>query len=170
MKYRLIPIVAVFFAAAMVVADPLADFKKWYMKGLPVMVKAMEGKNIGFFEKASTKDFTYTEASGKKSDKKTAIAGLKQMFDSSEKVKLVPKVGAIQNSRAGITVDLTNRFEMITKPGPDKKTHKMVMVQKNRELWVNVDGKWLLKNIADVGPAKSTMDGKPMPAGAMGGG
>jgi len=170
MKYKLILVAAVLFAASMAVADPLADFKKWYMKGLPTMVKAMESKNIGFFQAVSTKDFTYTEATGKKADKKTAIAGLKQMFDTAEKIKLTPKIGVIQNSRAGITVDLTNHFDITTKPGADKKTHKMTMVQKNLELWVNVGGKWLVKNITDVGPAKSTMDGKPMPAGAMGGG
>jgi hypothetical protein len=160
---KLIPILAVVFAAAVAIADNLADFKKWYKGELPSMVKAMEGKNIGFFEKCSTKDFTYTEFGGKSSDKKVALAGLKQMMDSAQKIKFKPTVGAIKSAKGAMTVEVAEFYEMTMKPGPDKKTHKMTVSSKVRETWVKSGGKWLLKNITDLTQGKMTMDGKPFP-------
>lgn len=155
---------------AIAFADDVSDFKKWYVKESPKMVKAMEGKNIAFFEKCSTADFTYKEGSGKVSKKKEALTGLKQMMDTTETIKYKYKIEAVKSAKGGMTVDLLNEYNMTMKPGPDKKKHVMWMEARTRETWVKTGGKWLLKNITDVGTPKMKMDGKPMPAGAMGGG
>lgn len=149
-------------------ADDLADFKKWYTAGLPQMKKAMEGKDLAFFEKCSTADFTYTSG-GRTSKKKEAMVGLKQMFDQTKSLKYTFKITGFKKTKSGMVVTLTNHYEMTMMPGPDKKTHVMVMDQPSRETWKKSGKTWLLTNITDVGTGKATMDGKPFDMSKMGG-
>ena len=150
-------------------ADEVADFKKWYTAGLPQMKKAMESKNLAFFEKSSTADFTYTTA-GQTAKKKDAMAGLKSMFDMTKSLKYSCKITGFKKTKNGIVVNLTNHFEMTMMPGPDKKTHLMVTDQASQETWKKSGKTWLLTNITDIGKGKSTMDGKPFDPSQMGGG
>lgn len=157
MKFTLrsfVTLVAVAATCAMAFADDLADFKKWYAKDAPNVVKAMEGKNITYFSNICTADFTYTEASGKSSKKKEALAGLKMMMDGTETIKYKFKVLSTKAVKKTMVVDLLNDYHMTMKPGPDGKKQKMAMENKTRETWVMVGGKWMLKNITDVGAPK----------------
>jgi hypothetical protein len=144
---------------AIAAADGAADFKKWYVKESPNVVKAMESKNLVFFEQCTTSDFTYNEH-GKINKKKEALAGLKQMMDTSEKLSYKFKIESVKAGNGGMVVGLLNEYSMTMKPGPDKKKHVMWMEGRTRETWVKSRGTWLLKNITDVGEQKMKMDGK----------
>lgn len=150
-------------------ADDLGAFKKWYMAGAPAAKKAMEGKDLAFFQKCSTADFTYTSG-GQTQKKKDALSGLKMMFDSSKTIKYTFKITGFKKVKNGFAVTLDNHYEMVTMPGPDKKTHLMVMDQTSKETWTKSGKTWLLSNITDIGKGKSTMDGKPFDPATIGGG
>ena len=167
MNISLKPIIAFALAAsitAIAAADDVADFKKWYMAGGPEVIKAMETKNMAFFNKMTTPDFTYTEH-GKTNKKKEALDGLKQMMDMAEKIKYRFKVESVKKAKGAMIVNLLNEYTMTMKPGTDKKKHVMWMEARSRETWVKSGGKWMLKNITDVGEPKTKMDGKLTGAG-----
>ena len=145
---------------AIAFADDLTDFKKWYAKDTPIMIKAMESKNLAFFEKCSTPDFTYKEASGKTAKKKEAMVGLKQMMDGTESIKYKPKITSTKAVKGTMVVDLINEYTMVMKAPPGGKKSTMWMKSKSRETWVKSGNKWLLKNITDIGTPEVKMDGQ----------
>lgn len=150
----LITLVVAASTCAIAFADDLADFKKWYLKDSATMVKAMESKNIAFFDKICAPGFTYKEASGKVSNKKEALAGLKMMMDGTEKIKYKFKILSTKAVKNTMVVDLLNDYHMTAKAGPDGKKQVMAMENKTRETWVKVGSKWMLKNITDIGAPK----------------
>lgn len=163
MKINLRSIVTLLAATAtcaIAFADDLTDFKKWYAKDLPIMIKAMESKNLAYFNKCSTADFTYTEASGKTAKKKESMAGLKQMMDGTESIKYKTKVASTKAVKGTMVVDLLNEYTMVLKAPPGGKKSTMWMKSKSRETWVKSGGKWLLKNITDIGTPEVKMDGQ----------
>lgn len=169
MKKRLSALLLTGLMASVAMADDLADFKKWYIAESPKAVKAMENKDLKFFENSSSPNFTYTTADGKVSKKKEAMAGLKGMFDSMKTIKYTFEMGKFKAEKGVFTVELSNHYKM-TMDGPDKKVHTMTMDQKTIETFAKVKGKWIIQGIKDVGPAKGTMDGKPFDPNKMGGG
>lgn len=150
----LITLAVAISTCAIALADDLADFKKWYAKDAPNVVKAMESKNIAYFDKICAPGFAYKEASGKVANKKEALAGLKMMMDGTEKIKYKFKVTSTKAVKGAMVVDLLNDYHMTMKAGPDGKKQVMAMENKTRETWVKVGGKWMLKNITDVGAPK----------------
>lgn len=149
-----VTLVAAAATCAIAFADDLVDFKKWYAKDTPLVIKAMEGKDISYFDKMCAPGFTYKEASGKVAQKKEALAGLKMMMDGAEKIKYKFKVMSTKAVKNTIVVDLLNDYHMTMKAGADGKKQVMAMENKTRETWVKVGGKWKLKNITDVGTPK----------------
>lgn len=131
-------------------------------------IKAFEKKDIKWFENASSADFTYTAHDGAKSDKKTSMAGMTQMFGMAEKIKVFQKRGAVSLKGSTGTAVYDGTFHVTMKPGPDKKTHVMTIKGKTKETWKKVGSQWKLTNITDIGPQTYLMDGKPMNTGGGG--
>lgn len=132
---------------------------------MPKSKRAFETKNVGYFEAVSTPDFTYTDIAGKTQKKKEAIAGLKMMFDQSQSIKATMKLVSITENAGGGIVVVDNHYDTVTKPGPDKKSHRMEMSMTTKETWVKSGRKFKLKKIVETKVGKMLMDGKPMPAG-----
>jgi hypothetical protein len=144
------------------------SFERWYRAQIPVMVRAMEKKNLAFFEKTATDDFTYTMG-GQTSNKQDSIAQLKQMFDGAQRIKYHYKAVTFKVGGDTATVGGTQSMTAWMKPGTDKKKHVMKGSGKTTETWKKVDGKWMISSITET-DSKMTMDGKPMDMGKAGGG
>ena len=87
-----------------------------------------------------------------------SFAGLKSMHAHF-------KVLSVKGDRNGVVVHGSFVFSVVTKPGPDKKTHRIVQTGVTNDKWIMKAGKWLMADERTV-KESNTMDGKPMPAGA----
>ena len=149
------------------VADATSDFKKWYMAGLPTMIRAMEHKDFAFFDKVATPDFTMT-MNGTTQKRAEALSGLKMSFDMSDKIKYKykPTTFSVKGGIATVTGFQSGKMSM--KPGADKKKHVMVVSSKTVECWRKSGKSWMIFSITETN-SKMTMDGKPMDPSMMGG-
>ncbi|MBI5705588.1 MAG: nuclear transport factor 2 family protein [Armatimonadetes bacterium] len=147
-------------------ADDTAAFKKEYMASIPKTVAAFKNKDISYFEKMSTKDFTYVGKVEGTQDKKTAMAGLKQMFGMAKSVDYKPKVLKITAKGNAAVVSLEETFSSAIDMG-DGKAHKMVAVGWADEHFRKEGGKWMLAKIVETKAGKMTLDGKPFDPAMM---
>lgn len=164
-RFALIALAALALVTA-AFADETADFKKEYMASIPKTVAAFKNKDISYFEKMSTKDFTYVAKVEGTQDKKTAMAGLKQMFGMSKSIVYKPKVLKVSAKGNSAVVSLEETFDTVIDMG-DGKAHKMVAVGWADEHFRKEGGKWMLCKIVEPKAGKSTMDGKPFDPSKM---
>jgi hypothetical protein len=133
--------------------------------------KALMKKDIAGFKKAvkagSTSDFKYIER-GKTMDldtmcemMKQGLGSLTKVTEASTKIKDLKEKG----NTATCTAIHTMKGTMM---GPDKKSHKMVMIGTSKDTYKKVNGKWKM-SIMEWTADKMTMDGKPMDMSKMGG-
>jgi len=85
-----------------------------------------------------------------------SFAGLKSMHAQF-------KVLSVRADRNGVVVHVSSIFSIVTKPGPDKKTHRILQKAVSNDKWVQKNGNWLMAENRIV-KESNTMDGKPMPA------
>jgi hypothetical protein len=161
-------LVAALAVGATTFAFAFGAFSNFLKAEMPKANKAFEAKNMGYFQAVSTPDFSYTDLLGNTQQKKGALAGLKAMFDSSQTIKVQTKLISVKENAQGGVCDLESKYDIVTKPGPDKKTHRMQMTSKTRETWVKQGRTYKLKHIKEL-KAESMMDGKPMPPPGSGG-
>jgi len=170
MLMKSMKISAVLAVCAVAAASALAfagELKAFLKAEIPKSAKAFENKNIAYFEACSTADFTYTDIKGKTQPKKEAMAGLKSMFDQSKSIKCTMRLVSVKETDKGGTIVVDNKYDTETMPGPDKKTHHMVMGMTTQEVWVKQGKAYKLKSIKEVKMGQMLMDGKPMSMGAQ---
>lgn len=148
-------------------AQSEAEFKKNCTRMCAEVVKAFNSKSIAWFQNNSTSDFVYIDAKGTKSPKKDALAGMGQMFQMAKSVKATIKCGAM-TWKNGVGTHANTMTSTIVMVGPDKKPHTMVQVVESVDTYKKVKGKWMITQVKETKPAKTTMDGKPFnPEGGM---
>lgn len=150
-------------AATAFAFGPKEDLQAALKKMVPVAEKAFAKEDIQYFHKASTKDFSYTDVSGKTQPKGPALAGLKQMFDTSSNIKVKINATVVSATATMGTIDTVQKWSMETK-GPDGKPAKMSMTMKTQETMKKVGGQWLLHKIVEKGMSDMKLNGKPMGA------
>lgn len=130
---------------------------------------AMMKLDIDAFNKAVkggiTPDFKYYDDNSPATDYKTMTAMMKQGFAMYAKMDYV-KTDIVSVTEKGSTGTAIEKHSMVgmTKPGPDKKSHKIMFVGTSTETYKKVKGKWMMSSMA-MKTDKMTMDGKPMPMG-----
>lgn len=138
-----------------------SDFKAFLQQELPKAEKAFNTKDIGYFERMSTSDFTEKEM-GKTYNKAQSIAEMKSMASMTKTMKCKFKVLSAKTSgNTGIAM-VSGHMECTTGPMSkgDKKNHSMVMDMWEKQTWVR-DGKgWKMKGLEETKPMKLIMDGK----------
>lgn len=157
---------AAFALSTVAFADDTDAFKKEYMASIPKTVAAFKNKDLSYFEKMSTKDFTYVAKVEGAQDKKTAMAGLKQMFGMAKSIEYKPKVLKVSAKGGAAVVSLEETFNSVVDMG-DGKAHKMVTVGWADEHFRKENGKWMLAKIVEPKPGKMTLDGKPFDPSKM---
>lgn len=126
---------------------------------------AFERKDIAWFEKNSTKDFTYTDATGTRQNKKQAIEGIQQMFAMSQNLKVKIKCGDRVTTSNGVIKHPNVMISTSTMMGEDKKMHTMQATVYTEDYLKKENGVWKFYKVVEVKPMTLLMDGKPMPAG-----
>ncbi len=152
--------VALVLGVASFAKDTTAEFKLAMAKEKVAVEAAFGKKDIGWFEKNCTADFSYV--SGKeKTDRKGALAGMKQLFSMCKTLKADMKlVSARATDGNGIAVvEQTLNGKMIY-PN-DKKVHTMKSVSTIRMTMVKKGSSWIMKKLEDVKPPTMLIDGKP---------
>ncbi len=110
-----------------------------------------------------TSDFKYSEA-GRTMSFESMLAGMKQGF-AIETRCLRADTTILSVKEKGKTGSAVEQHVMdVLTMGPDKKVHKMSFVGRSDETYRKVNGKWKLASM-DMKTIRSSMDGKPMPAG-----
>ena len=167
--------IAVLACAAIVCAgaysrDANSDFKMFLMKLLPKAKRAFETKDVGFFDKMSTADFS--ESMGDKtSTKAQSMAEMKRWFGMSSNIKCSFKLLSAKADGSMGTATFADHMTFNMKPQKKgDKMHKVVMDMWEKQTWVRSGKGWKLKMIGQMKPMKMWMDGKPMDPSKMGGG
>jgi hypothetical protein len=150
-------------ASSAFAADQTAEFKKFLMSEQGAMTKAFQTKDISWFFKTSTPDFSEV-MEGKTTQKKESLAGLKQWFDMMATIKVTS--AELTSANAANDKGVAMVHEKMTGTMKPQKPHGkgsvMVMESWEKESWVKVKGKWMIQKIEEVKPTKMTIDGKPM--------
>lgn len=177
MKSKLIIIATTALLASVSLAfDATSEFKKFMAATKPKVEMAFKKEDISFFEKTSTDDFSETQM-GTKSNKKEALAGLKQFFGMVSNINCkYDLISATSDGKTGnaevhsvMTCLMGGAAPKGSKMKP--KAQKMEMEMWEKQVWVKQGKMWKLKSIADAKPMKMKVNGKAMdPAKAMGGG
>lgn len=149
--------------------DTNATFKKWLNGFNKQAAAAYARKDASFFDKCTTADFSYTDAMGKKEDKKTSMMHMKEMFAMSESVKAGFKILGTSVKGNTATANFQGSFTIVSKPGEDGKKHKMDMTAFTIESYKKSGKGWLIQKIVETKPGKWLMDGKPFDPSKMGG-
>ncbi len=156
MRKLLLPLFVVLAAAAhaddlkKVVADHEAGFKK-----------AILTKDVKWFDMMAAPDYHEVDTKGKKSDRATVMAMMKQMFQASSVKTITVKVNKITPTKTGVVVltDCHMVGTMVVDPKA-KKSSTIDSTQSYQETWVKKGAKWQiveLKTLKD----KTLLDGKP---------
>lgn len=147
-------------AGAVLAKDTTAEFKLAMAKEKIAVEKAFAKKDVAWFEKNSTADFSYV--SGKqKTDKKGAMAGMKQLFGMCKSLKADTKlVSAKATDGKGVAVIVQTLTGKMSFPN-DKKTHSMKSVSTIKMDMMKKGSVWLMRKLEDVKPPTMLIDGKP---------
>jgi ketosteroid isomerase-like protein len=145
--------------------DLVTEFKKFMSKEGPKVMAAFRNKDISYFEKTSTDDFTYTEYKGKPMGKKDALSGMQMMFNMMDKIESSFKMLRVRAKGDAMLVDMDSYMTGTTKRTGKEKAHVMKAITYETETWVKVNGKWMLKSITERKKGVMTMDGKPFNPG-----
>ena len=162
---KLLTLTLVAVVAATGFAQTQKEFVAHLVKMETAATKAFEKMDLKWFENASSTDFTYTAHDGTKSNKKTSMAGMSQMFGMATKLKVFQKRGDVSLKGSTGTAVYDGSYHITMKPGTDKKTHVMTIKGKTKETWKKSGSTWKLTNITDIGPQTYLMDGKPFNGG-----
>jgi hypothetical protein len=155
--------------------DATGDFKKFLMATKPKVEKAFANKDLSFFEKSSTDDFSESHG-GQNMNKKDSMASLKQFFGMAKSISC--KYDLVSASAKGNTGNAVMHSKMTAMIAPmamkgkaKAKAQKWVMESWESQVWVKSGKTWKLKTLGDAKPMKMSVDGKSMdPAKVMGGG
>lgn len=136
---------------------------------MPKLVRAFETKDVAFFDRISTADFT-EKYMGRTMTKKEAMAQMKTEMASVKAIKCSFKIlSAKVMGNTGIAMT-AGHMTMTSKPMGKEKSHKMVMDMWEKETWVRSGNGWKIKSLEEAKPMKMMVDGKPMDPSKMGGG
>lgn len=133
------------------------------------IVDAMMKLDIDAFNKAVkggvTPDFKYYDDGSSAMNYKTMTMMMKQGFGMYAKMIAVgtQPISVVEKGNKGLVVQKHSMAGM-TKPGADKKSHKIVFIGTSTETYKKVHGKWMMASMS-MKTDLMTMDGKPMPMG-----
>lgn len=157
-------------ALALARPNATAEFKKFLDKEGPNVMKAFKNKDIKYFERMSTSDFTYKEFGKPATNKKDSLAGMQMMFGMMKTIDASYTLQSVKVNGNSATVLLTSRIKGVTKADPrTKKEHKMDATTYEKETWVRNGKSWKLKSIVETKQSKMLMDGKPFHPAMAGG-
>lgn len=170
MKRAIIILCAASLAGNAFSADGNSDFKRFMLRTIPKLERAFDHKDLSFFEKISTADFTETEMG----QTYTKAQSMSQMKAGNNQAKSIhAKFKLLTSSVSGNTA-MAMTFGHITtvmKPhGPKDKAHRMSMDMWGKETWVRSGKSWMIQKLEEAKPSKMTMDGKAIDPSKMGGG
>jgi hypothetical protein len=166
LAFALSSLVSLFALAA--ASSSNADFKKWLTGFSKQVSAAFAKKDAAFFERISTPDFSYTDSAGRKEDKKTSMANMRQMFAMSDSVQAEFKVLSVSVKGNTARANVDGHFVTVMKPGEDGKKHTMDMTTHTMETYKKSGKTWLIQKIVETRPGKALMDGKPVDPSKMG--
>lgn len=160
MKRVIVLCLALSLVGGALAKDTTAEFKAAMAKEKVAVETAFGKKDIGWFEKNCTSDFSYV--SGKdKVDRKGALAGMKQLFGMCKTLhaSMVLKSAKATNGN-GIAVVEQTLVGSMRYPN-DKKVHSMKSVSMIRMTMVKKGSAWIMKKLEDVKPPQMLIDGNP---------
>lgn len=132
--------------------------------------KAIRTKDLSWFEKVAAPDYHETGVDGKVVNRSQSIAMMKQQFASGGKVtKMDAKIVKV-TTKGKTTVALLNMVMEMSMTMPNAKKPSVIKSSMTyEETWTNNKGVWHIHHLKSL-KESATLDGKPMPKGAMGGG
>jgi hypothetical protein len=149
--------------------DANSDFRKFAEGMLRKAENAFNTKNISFFEKSATADFTEKEM-GRTVKRADALAEMKSMFSMAKSVNCKFKLLSTKASGNTGIIMTSGHCVMVMMPSkPKAKPSTMVVDMWEKETWVRDGKSWKIKMIEEAKPSKMTMDGKPYDPSKMGG-
>lgn len=152
---------------AALAAGAVADLKSSTKSIYDNVSKAFMKKDVGAFEKATrgfmTKDFKCTE-NGKTMSYDQMVADMKVTFAQFTKVTSA-KTAMVSAKETGNKANSVSTHAIsATMVGPDKKSHKLVMIGTTNDTWVKTGKDWKMSSMKWV-KQTMTMDGKPFDPG-----
>ncbi len=157
-------------ACCAVAASSDGDFKKFITAEIPKMNMAFNKKDVSYFEKVGTDNFTETQG-GKTAKKAEAMASLKQLFSMASSIDCKYSILSCASKGNTGTV-LMHGILKTTMPAATAKgkSQSMVMDMTEKQTWVKVGKNWKISSLSEAKPLKMTVNGKPMDPSKMHGG
>ncbi len=147
------------------VASVQTNVKKVMNEKVTEALAAFKSRNLAWFEKNSTDDYTETEK-GKTFKKAEAMAQLKQVFAMSKSVQVSEEILSItMQGKNALVKEKTHFVGTLASPQGSGKTMKMEDTSISSELWVPVGSDYKLKYSKSISD-NMLLDGKPF-KGAM---
>jgi len=150
--------------AALAVQVRRLNVKNWqnlYDEGARLFQK-MDAKGL---TSHMTRDWKSLGPDGKLRESGNELERMTKSFAGLKSIQARFKVLSVRNDGQWVVVRESSVFSLVTKPGPDKKSHRILQKTVSNDMWVQnqKNGKWLMAENRIV-KESNTMDGKPMPA------
>jgi len=129
--------------------------------------KLFGSMNAKMLSQYLTSDWKSIGPDGKVMEQGNDPVKLQKQFDALKSMHVVFHVMNVKHVGSDILVHSSTSMTMITKPGPDKKTHEIVDKSLAEDTWVKQGAKWMMKQTKAI-KDHMTMDGKPYKMPNMG--
>jgi len=155
-------------ALAVLSASAMADTRKEMEALQKGFEKAILSKDMKWFEDSAAPDFHEVGLDGKKTTRAASLKMMKDMFQMGETKSIKTKILKLETKGKQTIITTDCHSTMTMKMPGSPKASKMESWMTYQETWSKEKGKWQIHELKSL-KEKATMDGKPMPAGAMGG-
>lgn len=113
----------------------------------------------------STKDCIFINKQGKKQSPTEVLSDMAMQLSAIGKFeKSTSHIDKTTVKGDNMVAFVTSNYALLTKAGPDGKTHKIAGTSQSEDTWVKSGSSWKLK-LSKTTKESTTMDGKPIPGG-----